>query len=89
MSDYIELLGAVSKAQNRRGLEEAHLFVLASLNEGISVTVIEAMAMEMPVIVTDVGGNYELTDNGVDTILVQPEKPQEMVDAIVKILQDK
>jgi glycosyltransferase involved in cell wall biosynthesis len=43
----------------------------------------------MPVIVKDFGGNYELTDNGVDTILVQPEKPQEMVDAIVKILQDK
>ena len=42
--------------------------------------------MEMPVIVTDVDGNYELTDIRVDTILVQPEKPQEMVNAIVKII---
>lgn len=88
MSDYIELIGAVSEARNRQGLENAHLFVLASLNEGISVAVMEAMAMEMPVIVTDVGGNYELIDNGVNAILVQPAKPEEMADAITKVLQD-
>lgn len=88
MSEYVELLGAVSEARNRQGIEESHIFALASLNEGISVAVMEAMAMEMPVVVTDVGGNHELIDNGVDAIMVQPEKPEEMADAIVKILLD-
>src|SRR5919202_793836 len=89
MSEYIELLGAVSEARIRQGLEDAHLFALASLNEGIPVAVMEAMAMEMPVVVTDVGGTSELVDNGVDAILVQPEKPEEMADAIETVLQDK
>lgn len=89
MSDCVELLGAVSEARNRQGLEEAHIFALASLNEGISVAVMEAMAMEMPVIVTDVGGNSELIDSGVNAILVQPEKPEEMANAIASVLKDK
>lgn len=89
ISEYVELLGAVSEAQIRTGLEAAHIFTLASLNEGISVAVMEAMAMEMPVIATDVGGTSELVDDGVDAILVQPENSQEMADAIVKILQDQ
>lgn len=89
MSDCVELLGAVSEERIRKGLEEAHVFALASLNEGIPVAVMEAMAMEMPVVVTDVGGNAELVNDGVDAILVQPEKPEEMADAIVRVLQDK
>jgi glycosyltransferase involved in cell wall biosynthesis len=89
LSEYIELLGSVSEERNRQGIEEAHIFALASLSEGISVAVMEAMAMEMPVIVTDVGGNSELVDDGVDAILVQPEKPEEMADVIMKVLQDK
>jgi colanic acid/amylovoran biosynthesis glycosyltransferase len=89
MSDYVELLGAVSEEKHRQCLEEAHVFALASLNEGISVAIMEAMAMEMPVVVTDVGGNSELIDNGADAIMVQPEKPEEMADAIEKVLKDK
>lgn len=89
MSEYVELLGAVSEAQVRAGLEAANVFALASLNEGIPVAVMEAMAMEMPVVVTDVGGTSELVDDGVDAILVQPENPEEMADAIAKVLQDK
>jgi colanic acid/amylovoran biosynthesis glycosyltransferase len=89
MTEYVELLGAVSEVRNRQGIEEAHIFALASLNEGISVAIMEAMAIETPVVVTDVGGNAELIDNGVDGILVQPEKPEEMADVIAKVLQDK
>lgn len=89
LSNYIELLGAVSEKRIRQGLEDAHIFALASLNEGIPVAVMEAMAMELPVIVTDVGGNSELVDNGVDAIMVQPEKPEEMADAITRVLQNK
>lgn len=89
MSSYVELLGAVSEAQVRQGLEDAHLFALASLNEGIPVAVMEAMAMEMPVVATNVGGTSELVDDGLDAILVEPENPEEMADAIVKIMQNK
>lgn len=89
LCDAVELLGAVSEERIRKSLEDAHVFALASLNEGIPVAVMEAMAMEMPVVVTNVGGNSELVNDGVDAILVQPEKPEEMADAIVRVLQNK
>lgn len=89
MSEYIELLGAVSEERIRKGLEDAHIFTLASLDEGIPVAVMEAMAMEVPAIVTDVGGTSELVDNGVDGILVRPENPAEMADAVSMVLQNK
>lgn len=88
MSECVELLGAVSEQLIRQGLEAAHIFALASLNEGVPVAVMEAMAMEVPAVVTNVGGTSELVDDGVDAILVQSEKPEEMADAIARILQN-
>ena len=84
----VTLLGAVSEDRVRDGLERAHVFALASLNEGISVAIMEAMAMEMPVIVTDVGGNHELITSGHDAILVPPESPGVMADEIAAIVAD-
>jgi colanic acid/amylovoran biosynthesis glycosyltransferase len=89
MSDYVELLGSVSEERNRQGYQEAHIFALPSLQEGISVAAMEAMAMETPVVVTQVGGMAELIDNGVDGMLVPPENPEKMADVIAKLLHDK
>lgn len=89
MSDYVELLGSVSEERNRQGYLEADIFALPSLKEGISVAVMEAMAMETPVVVTQVGGMAELIDHGVDGMLVPPENPEKMAEAIAKLLQDK
>jgi sugar transferase (PEP-CTERM/EpsH1 system associated) len=48
------------------------VFVLPSLAEGISNTILEAMASGLPVIATDVGGNAELVEDGVTGCLVKP-----------------
>jgi len=89
LSDSVTLLGAVSEERILQGLEAAHVFALASLNEGIPVAVMEAMAMAMPVVVPDVGGNAELIDHGVDRILVPPEQPEQMMTEIERILRDR
>lgn len=88
LTDCVELLGAISESQIRQHLEDAHVFALASLNEGISVAVMEAMAMEIPVVVTEVGGMAELIDNGINGILIQPNAPEAMADAIADVLQN-
>jgi glycosyltransferase involved in cell wall biosynthesis len=46
------------------------VFVLPSKNEGISNTILEALASGLPVIATAVGGNLELVEDGVNGMLV-------------------
>lgn len=58
------------------------VFVLPSLAEGISNTILEAMATGLPVVATRVGGNPELVENGRTGILVPPDDPARMADAI-------
>ncbi len=61
-------------------LTEADVFVLPSLNEGMSNATLEAMASGLPIIITDVGGSDELVDgNG---FIVEKENPQSISEAI-------
>jgi sugar transferase (PEP-CTERM/EpsH1 system associated) len=65
-----------------RGL---HAFALPSLAEGISNTILEAMASGLAVIATDVGGNADLVVPGQTGYLVAPADPQAMARSIVEL----
>ena len=58
------------------------LLVLPSVAEPFGRTLIEAMAMERPVIATRAGGAVEVVDDGVTGILVTSENSDELADAI-------
>ena len=66
----------------------ADVSVLPSVDEGLGRALMEAMALEMPVIGSNVGGIPELIDNNVSGILVPPASPQALVDAVDQILAD-
>lgn len=68
-----------------RGLD---CFVLPSLTEGISNTILEAMASGLPVIATDVGANSELVVEGVTGFLVAPGRDDELAVAISSLASD-
>lgn len=69
-------------------LPEFDVFVLPSLNEGISNTILESMASGLPVIATDVGGNPELVADGETGILVPPSDPGELANALRRYVED-
>lgn len=68
-----------------RGLD---CFVLPSLGEGISNTILEAMASGLPVIATSVGGNPELVQEGRTGHLVPPADPGTLASAIIDLVQN-
>ncbi|MBM3423438.1 MAG: glycosyltransferase [Chlorobi bacterium] len=64
------------------------LFVLASLFEGMPNVVMEAMAVEKPVVATDVNGARELMMDGKTGFIVPPRDPQALAYAIGRLLDD-
>ena len=68
-----------------RGLKT---FALPSLGEGISNSILEAMACGLPVVATDVGGNAELVLVGKTGYLVAPNDPQAMAQRLVELATD-
>ncbi len=63
-------------------LTASDLFVLPSYSEGLPVSVLEAMAAGVPVIVTDVGGLKEVVRDGENALLVPPRSSSELTDKI-------
>ena len=74
----VSLLAAVPEAGVIRHLEASHAFSLASLNEPLGVAIMEAMAMELPVVVTKGGGVQELVTHSQDGILVEARNPADL-----------
>ncbi len=69
-------------------LQTMDVFVLSSLVEGISNTILEAMASGLPVVATRVGGNSEIVDEDVTGLLVPRRDPASLAAAIHRYFRD-
>lgn len=65
------------------------IFVLSSIREGTSLTLIEAMAVGLPIVATDVGGNPRVVDDNKTGILVSARDPEKLANAIVCLCKDE
>jgi phosphatidylinositol alpha-1,6-mannosyltransferase len=66
MEQCVRFAGYVAREEIAGHYAVAHVFVLASYNEGMSVATLEAMAAGLPVVVTRTGGTAELVEEGVN-----------------------
>lgn len=70
-------------------LSAADVFVLPSSIEGFPLSILEAMAMKVAVVASDVGAVAEVIENKVDGFVVTPGDSQEISDAIIILEKDR
>ncbi|MBD3367981.1 MAG: glycosyltransferase [Candidatus Eisenbacteria bacterium] len=87
LGDRLRLLGQTKDVASV--LAAADVSVLTSLKEGCSNVLLESMAVGVPVVVTDVGGNPELVEDGATGFVVPPGDPVALADRVVDILNDE
>ena len=64
----VRFIGYVPREEIAKYYATAHVFVLASYNEGMSVATLEAMATGLPVVTTRTGGSADLISEGVNAV---------------------
>jgi glycosyltransferase involved in cell wall biosynthesis len=87
LADHVALVG------ERRDVPEllagADIFALASSSEGMPVSVLEAMAAELPVVASRVGGLAEQVVDGETGVLVEPGDPEHLAEALARLIADR
>jgi glycosyltransferase involved in cell wall biosynthesis len=66
----------------------ADLVAAPSLREGLSISVLEAMAMGRPIVATSIGSNRELIEDGASGLLVPPDDVPALSAAVSSLLDD-
>jgi len=79
---------AGSRKDVKAFLDASDVFCLPSLTEGFSNAVLEAMAGSKPVVATEVGGNREAIEDGVQGFLVPPSSADGLAEKILALAKD-
>ena len=85
----VEFIGRVPRENTSPYYQEASIFVLPSLNEGMSNAMLEALATGLPLIATDTGGTRELLEEGVNGFIIKMKDSQDIADKIEILIQDE
>jgi glycosyltransferase involved in cell wall biosynthesis len=86
LREHLHLLGR--RSDMPEVLSAFDVFVLSSHDEGMSNAILEAMAMQRPVVATDVGGTGEVVQEGRTGYLVPPKDPDALAAAIARVFDD-
>jgi glycosyltransferase involved in cell wall biosynthesis len=83
----VVFLGRIPREETSTYYQEASLFVLPSLNEGMSNAMLEALATGLPIIATPTGGTAELVTEGKNGAVVPEQSVTALVSAIEPFLE--
>ena len=88
LGDAIRFPGFLDEDAKIREFSEADIFLNTNRIDNMPVSVVEACAMGLPVVATDVGGLSHLITHRETGLLVRDDDPNEMADAIISLLRD-
>jgi glycosyltransferase involved in cell wall biosynthesis len=84
----VNFIGKVSNEEVPEYIVASDVFVLPSLSEGFPVTVVEAMASELPIVATNIRGLREIIKDGENGFLVEPKNPEQIAEKVLLLLED-
>jgi len=85
----VSFAGELPREEVPERLQRTTVCVFPSLWENFPYAVLEAMACGKPVVASRVGGIPEQIEDGVSGLLVEPDSPQELAEAILRLLSDE
>lgn len=88
LGDQVRWKGAVGQDRIRAFYADADVFCLPSFAEGVPIVLMEAMAMEVPVVANAITGIVELVEDGTSGFLVRPGRVDSLVEGLGRLLQD-
>ena len=88
ITEYVKLIGYKDVDGIKKLLNDADIYIQPSFYENLANATIEAAAMELPVVSSDVGGQSEIVDHGITGILVPPNNIEAMAEAIETLIND-
>lgn len=88
LSDVVTLCGAMDREGVRREMERADVFVHGAVSEGFCNAVLEAQAMELPVVCSDAGGLPENVAHGETGFVTRRRHSKEMAERILELARD-
>jgi glycosyltransferase involved in cell wall biosynthesis len=86
IKDKVQFAGAVPHEEVLKYYQQADIFVLPSLNEGMSNVMLEALACGLPIVSTDTGGTKELLTDGLNGLIVRMKDPDDLAEKIEKLI---
>ncbi len=87
LKSHISLLGFINHQKIPEYLEMAQIYIQPSLTEGLPNSVLEAMSMELPIIMTKAGGMLELNIKP-GIILIEKNNRKQLYDAIITFIKN-
>ena len=89
LADRVRFIGYVPREKIAQHYTAAHVFVLPSYNEGMSVALLEAMASGLPVVVTPTGGTLELVEPNINGFIFEWGNVASLTAHLRRLSQDR
>jgi len=86
LSEKVEFLGRIPRDETVPYYQEASIFVLPSLNEGMSNAMLEAMSSGLPILATDTGGTVELVTDGENGYIIRMKDAVHLAEKIEALI---
>ena len=84
----VDFIGRIPHEKLPAYYQSADVFVLPSLNEGMSNSMLEALAAGLPLLATDTGGTQELVVDSVNGFILKMENAQDIAEKLEILIQD-